>query len=124
MFDVGVGFEKLIILGILALVIIGPEDLPKVMYHVGKWIRKIRAIATEFQTTVDGIVAAEEIKQLKKELSHAKSLVSNPLLPPHASPADLHANSPLALLEKSSSLSSDELSLKKDGVSPITLTKP
>ena len=53
MFDIG-GWEFLII-GIVAIVIIGPKDLPGLIRSVVGWVRKARELAREFQSGIDDL---------------------------------------------------------------------
>jgi len=47
MFDLGWG--KLVVIALIALVVIGPKELPAVLRTVGQWMAKIRRMAAEFQ---------------------------------------------------------------------------
>ena len=67
MFDIG--WPELTVILIVALLVIGPRDLPKAMHTVGRWVRKARAVTGEFQRHVDDMVRdsdLEELRELKK----------------------------------------------------------
>ncbi len=66
MFDIG--WSELALIGIVAVIVIGPKDMPKVMRQVGKFTRAARKTMRDFQSQVDDIVQAEDIKEFKKEL--------------------------------------------------------
>lgn len=65
MFDIG--WSELALIGAVALVVIGPKDLPKALYTVGKFARKARMMAREFQNGIDDMVRQAEVEDLKKE---------------------------------------------------------
>lgn len=67
MFDIG--WPELTIILIVALLVIGPRDLPRAMHTVGRWVRKARAVTGEFQRHVDDMVREadmEDLRELKK----------------------------------------------------------
>ena len=65
MFDIG-GWEFLLII-VLALLIIGPKDLPLAIRTITQWIRKARSLAQEFQYNLDDIVTQAEIDKVKTD---------------------------------------------------------
>lgn len=66
MFDIG-GWEFLFIL-VLALIVVGPKDLPGAIRAVTSWIRKIRALARDFQSGLDEIAREVELEKVEKEI--------------------------------------------------------
>lgn len=75
MFDVA--WSELALIGAVALVVIGPKDLPKVMRSMGQWARKARLLAGEFQRGVDEIVRQAELDDLRKQVESLKPSVEN-----------------------------------------------
>lgn len=67
MFDIG-GWEFLVIV-ILAIVIIGPKDLPATVRAVTKWARKARALATDFRSGLDDIAREVELDEVKNSIT-------------------------------------------------------
>mgnify|MGYP006144123395 CR=1 FL=1 len=61
MFDIGVG-ELLVIL-IVAVVVIGPKDLPLAMRTAGRWIGKMRRISAHFRSGIDTMVREAELEE-------------------------------------------------------------
>ncbi|MBN9081654.1 MAG: twin arginine-targeting protein translocase TatB [Rhizobiales bacterium 62-17] len=59
---------KLIIIGIAALVFIGPKDLPRVMRQVGGFVAKMRRMASEFQGQFMEAMKESEMEELKKDM--------------------------------------------------------
>lgn len=66
MFDIDAG--KLLILGVIALVVLGPKELPRVMRQVGNAIGKMRRMASEFQTQFMDAMKESEMEELKKDM--------------------------------------------------------
>jgi sec-independent protein translocase protein TatB len=65
MFDIGVG-ELLVIL-IVAVVVIGPKDLPLAMRVAGRWIGKIRRMSAHFRSGIDAMVREAELEDMEKQ---------------------------------------------------------
>lgn len=70
MFDIG--WPELMLIGLVALVVIGPKDLPKAIYGFGKWVRKARVVAREFQTHIDDMMREAEIDDLRQQALKAR----------------------------------------------------
>ena len=65
MFDIGWG--ELVVIGVVALIAIGPKELPTVLRTVGQWMGKIRRMATEFQGQFQEAMREAEMADLKKQ---------------------------------------------------------
>ncbi len=65
MFDVG--FSELMMVGLVALLVIGPEKLPKVARTAGLWIGKSRNLMATFQAEIKQELQAEEMRQLLEQ---------------------------------------------------------
>jgi sec-independent protein translocase protein TatB len=66
MFDFGWG--ELVLIGIVALVAIGPKELPGALRTLGQWVAKVRRMATEFQNQFHEAMREAELAELKKEV--------------------------------------------------------
>ena len=66
MFDIG--WSEMAIIMLLALIIIGPKDLPRVARTVGQWVRKGRMLAREFQTSLEDMAKEAELDDVRKEI--------------------------------------------------------
>jgi len=62
MFDIG--FWELMIIGIVALLVVGPERLPKLAYTAGKWLGKGRSMLSSVKAEINKEMKAEELKQI------------------------------------------------------------
>jgi sec-independent protein translocase protein TatB len=81
MFDIG--WSELLLIGIVALVVIGPKDLPKVLRALGTMMSKVRSMASEFQGQFQDAMREAELSELKKEAEKlaatATGAIENPL---------------------------------------------
>lgn len=69
MFDIG--WDEMALVAVVALIVIGPKDLPVVLRQVGRWTRKARELAGEFQRGVDDMVRESELSELKTQVEKA-----------------------------------------------------
>ena len=65
MFDVAP--TELLLVIVVALVVIGPKDLPKAMRFVGKWMGKARGMARHFRSGLDTMMREAELEELEKQ---------------------------------------------------------
>ena len=72
MFDFA--WSELALIAVVALVVIGPKDLPRVMRTVATYVRKARAIAHEFQGHLEQMVRDAELEEVRKEVEKATQL--------------------------------------------------
>ncbi len=68
----GIGFTEMILLVVVAIVVIGPKDLPLMMRKFGKFTGKMRAMAFEFQQGLDELGRQAELEELRKEVADLK----------------------------------------------------
>jgi len=66
MFDIG--WSELLLIGIVALIAIGPKELPGVLRTLGQWMAKVRRMASEFQNQFHEAMREAELADLKKEV--------------------------------------------------------
>ena len=69
MFDFA--WSEIALIAVVALVVIGPKDLPRVMRTAGMWMRKARAVAREFQGSLDQMVREAELDEVRKTVEQA-----------------------------------------------------
>jgi len=69
MFDFA--WSEIALIAVVALIVIGPKDLPRVLKTVGIWVRKARGIAREFQGSIEQMVREAELDDVKKNLDKA-----------------------------------------------------
>src|ERR1700730_17430678 len=76
MFDL-FSWSHIVILLVVALVVVGPKDLPRLMHMAGKWAGKARAMANEFRKSFDEMARQAELDELRKEIDDLKK--NNPI---------------------------------------------
>ena len=79
MFDISWG--KLVIIGVVALLVIGPKELPGVLRQLGQWMTKIRRMANEFQGQFQEAMREAEMADLKKQFDETASSFTSALDP-------------------------------------------
>jgi sec-independent protein translocase protein TatB len=81
MFDIS--WSELLIVGVVALIAIGPKELPGVLRAVGQWMGKIRRMASDFQDQFREAMREAEVADLKRQFEEASakatSAFDNPL---------------------------------------------
>jgi len=70
MFDIG--WSEIAIIAMIALVVIGPKDLPKVLKTIGQWVGKARAITREFQKGVEDVIKESELDEVRDQINSVK----------------------------------------------------
>jgi sec-independent protein translocase protein TatB len=66
MFDIG--WSEFVVIGVVALIVIGPKELPAVLRAIGQWTTKIRRMAGEFQSQFQEAMREAEMADLKKQV--------------------------------------------------------
>lgn len=66
MFDLG--WQEFILIALVAVVVVGPKDLPRVIRSVGQWIRKARSLASEFQGSLEEMAREAELDDVRKQI--------------------------------------------------------
>jgi sec-independent protein translocase protein TatB len=70
-------WQHLSIMLVVALVVVGPKDLPRLMNMAGKWAAKARTMAGEFRRSFDEMARESELAELRKEIDDLKK--NNPI---------------------------------------------
>jgi sec-independent protein translocase protein TatB len=73
----GLGFSEIIVLAVLALLVVGPKDLPLMLRKLGQFTRKLQAMASEFRQGFDELARQAELDELRKEVDALRQ--ANPL---------------------------------------------
>ncbi|MFN7533991.1 MAG: Sec-independent protein translocase protein TatB, partial [Brevundimonas sp.] len=64
----GIGGFELLVIGLVALIVVGPKDLPLLMRTVGRVMARARAMAGEFRASFDEMARQSELDELRKEV--------------------------------------------------------
>ncbi len=105
MFDIG--FWELALIGVVALLVIGPERLPRVARTAGLWLGRARRFVSSVKADIDRELAADELKKALAKQAKSESLyeiiedTKDSLNPSAGSSADQHNKSKPAVSDKS-----------------------
>jgi sec-independent protein translocase protein TatB len=88
MFDIASG--ELILVALVALLVIGPKDLPRALRFVGNWIGKARRVAGQFRSGFDEMVRQSELEELEKKWAAENERIMRE----HPSPAPGYESEP------------------------------
>src|SRR3954453_23364654 len=69
LFDIG--WPELLLIGGVALVGIGPKDLPRALRVAGYWVRKARTLSREFHSSVEQMIREAELDEMRQDLKKA-----------------------------------------------------
>lgn len=78
MFDIG--WSELLLIGVVALIVIGPEDLPKLFHTLGRITARARGMAREFSSAMEDAAKASGLEEAAKTLKDVNSLTSKKAL--------------------------------------------
>lgn len=99
MFDLGA--SELLLIVIVAVVVIGPKDLPFAMRTAGRWIAKVRRVSGHFRAGLDAMVREAELEEMEKKWkeqnaaimkAHPQADDTRPALPASAESADMKSS--------------------------------
>lgn len=76
MFD-SIGFQELVVIGIIALMVVGPKELPQLMRKAGQWTARLRGMAADFRANFDEMARQAELDELRKEVEALRN--NNPI---------------------------------------------
>jgi sec-independent protein translocase protein TatB len=62
----GVDTSELLVVAVVALLFIGPKELPRVMMLIGRWIGKVRGYARHFTSGIEGVIREAELEEMEK----------------------------------------------------------
>lgn len=84
MFDVAP--TELMLVAVIALVVIGPKDLPRVMRVVGQWVARARGVARQFRSGFDEMVRESELREMEEKwrAENERIMREHPAIPPPA----------------------------------------
>jgi sec-independent protein translocase protein TatB len=66
-----IGWSEILVIGVVALVVLGPKELPNAMRMFTAGMRKAKAVANEFRSHVDEVVREAELHEVKREIQKA-----------------------------------------------------
>ena len=78
MFDIG--WTEITVILVIAIIVIGPKDLPKVLRTVGQWVAKAKSMTRDFRRHVDEMIRETEIDEVKKQIDSIDKFDANSAL--------------------------------------------
>jgi sec-independent protein translocase protein TatB len=72
-----IGWQELFFIGVIALIVVGPKDLPRVLRTVAHFVRKARGLAREFQGGVAEMVREAELDDIKRKVDGSSRSIEN-----------------------------------------------
>lgn len=77
----GMGGLEIVVVALIALVVIGPKDLPIFLRKLGRFTAKVRGMAQEFRNSFDELARQSELDELRKEVEALRNTAARPLGP-------------------------------------------
>ncbi len=66
MFDFGLGTSEILLIAMVALIVVGPKELPGLLRTIGRWVGQLKALAADFQGHIDDLTRESGVKDVKK----------------------------------------------------------
>jgi sec-independent protein translocase protein TatB len=85
---------EFLVVAIVALLVIGPKDLPKAMRFVGHWVGKARGVARQFRSGFDNMVREAELAEMEKKWAEENARIMREYPPEKALPAPVYDPNP------------------------------
>ena len=106
----GVDSSEFLLIAIVALVVIGPKDLPKAMRVVGYWVGRARGVARQFRSGFDTMVREAELEEMEKKWAaeNARIMREHPQTPADPGTGDTPAEMAPVSVEKPQIVRGDE----------------
>lgn len=67
-----VGWQELFLIAVITIIVVGPKEIPRVLRTVTLWVRKVKDMAREFQSSIDDIAREAELDDIKEQLAEAQ----------------------------------------------------
>ena len=74
-----IGWSELLVIAIIAILVIGPKDLPIIMKKFGSWIKTIKSYTSNFQNSLENITDVETIEIAEEENKKKRKIKKNKL---------------------------------------------
>ena len=80
---------EFLVVGIVALLVIGPKDLPKALRVIGKWVGRARSVARQFRSGIDTMIRESELADMEKQWAAENERIMRDHPPAPALPAPM-----------------------------------
>jgi sec-independent protein translocase protein TatB len=85
MFDIGA--PELLLIAIVAIIVVGPKDLPVAMRTAGRWIAKVKRASSHFRTGIDAMIREAELEEMERKWTAQNEAIMRE----HPDPQDIQA---------------------------------
>ncbi|HEY1751560.1 MAG TPA: Sec-independent protein translocase protein TatB [Caulobacteraceae bacterium] len=123
MFPEGRLFE-FVILGAVALIVVGPKDLPVLMRKVGQFMARVRGMAAEFRASFDELARQSELDELRREVQSLRETRPLDYAARHLGAADMITDIKTDLTETSAELAEHTGSVAETPPAPLPEPEP
>ena len=99
----GIDWQELLVIVIVAVLVIGPKDLPLAMRTAGRWIAKIRRVSSHFRTGLDTMIREAEMEEMEKKWAeqNKKIMAEHPAdAPPEMEPTGAYPSTAAVTAEE------------------------
>ena len=69
-----IGWSEIAVIVVVALIVIGPKDLPKVLKTIGIWVRKARMLTRDFQNSVDEMIREADMEDVRRQATELRNI--------------------------------------------------
>ncbi len=76
----GIGGGEIVVIGVVALLVVGPKDLPKLLRQLGRFVGRMRAMADDFKTSFEDMARQSELDDLRKEVEALRNSQTLPVI--------------------------------------------
>src|SRR5690606_18716952 len=99
----GIDWQELLVIVIVAVLVIGPKDLPLAMRTAGRWISKIRRVSSHFRSGLDTMIREAEMEEMERKWAeqNKKIMAEHPAdAPPEMEPTGAYPSPPATAEER------------------------
>lgn len=90
----GVDTSELLVVAVVALLFIGPKELPRVMMQIGRWIGKVRGYARHFTSGIENVIREAELEEMEKSWREQNEQIMRQFPPDSAQPEPVMTSLP------------------------------
>lgn len=114
-----IGAAELMVIAAVALIVVGPKDLPGLMRKLGQFIARLRGMASEFRASFDDMARQSELDDLRREVEAMRSARFADLVPEASDASGLDASDVMQEIQRSLNSPDSPVQLH-----PTTLSEP
>jgi sec-independent protein translocase protein TatB len=100
----GIDWEELLVIIVVAVVVIGPKDMPMALRTVGRWIARVRRVSNHFKAGIESMIREAELEEMEKKWAAQNEAITRDFpddAPPEMEPTGAYPSRPAAPAEAS-----------------------